>query len=104
MDESLYEIKTQEEVPTHDTNCHVHSRKKVGKQLELPPSCFSLYFVSLLNYDHLGEDEDCHLVKASWLEKNKLGTETIQDIFAAKYLTYMTSIWIGVMFICIVLG
>jgi hypothetical protein len=101
LDNSIYQ---EGEVPTHDNNCRVHTRKKAGKQLELLPSCFSLYFVSLLNFDQDYFDEDSKLVKASWLEFNKLKTETIQDIFAAKYLTYMTSIWIGVMFICIVLG
>jgi len=92
--------KTKEDLlPTVNTN----TQKSTGTKLKLLPSVFSLYFVSLINYDDMDIEDENKIVKASWLALNKRGNESVQDIFAAKYLLYVTSLWTATMFIIIVL-
>jgi hypothetical protein len=64
-------------------NSHVYTNKTAGKKLKFAPSVFSLYYVSLINYDKMDIESGGTKqgVKDSWLTLNKFGNETVQDIY-----------------------
>jgi hypothetical protein len=47
-------------------NSHLNTVKMNGKQLKLPDSIYSLFFVSVLDYDKV----DSNVKKRGWLDKN----------------------------------
>lgn len=51
----------------------------------MPGTIYSLFYASLLNYD---ADDDSEMAKKGWLDLNKYGTDTMQDVFKTKYAFY----------------
>lgn len=58
-----------------------------------------------MNFDDSYQEgvEEVRHVKAKWIELNMRGTETIQDIFQAKYMQYASLLWFGTNLIVICL-
>ena len=57
----------------------IYTTKKQGKKLELLPSCFSLLYVSLMDYEKSETKQDSVHLKRSWFVKNKHGLDTLQE-------------------------
>jgi hypothetical protein len=62
---------------------HICTMKVKGDKLTINSGMYSLFFVSLLNYDGQADIAD-----KGWLELNKSGNGTMQDVFKAKYAFY----------------
>jgi len=69
------------------------------------PSVFSLYYVSLINFDNMDikSGETKQNVKDSWLQLNKHGNETVQDIYQTKFLMYCFFVWFSIQFLMTVI-
>jgi hypothetical protein len=59
---------------------------------------YSLFYVSLLNYDGQADIAD-----KGWLELNKNGNGTMQDVFKTKYSFYTLTLYFSQMFLALIL-
>jgi len=71
-----------------------------GEQLNLKGNMYSMFYVSLINYDA----KDSDLAKKGWLEVNDFGVGSMQDVFKTRYAMYCIFICFSQFYlICIIM-